>query len=178
MMLLDILWLVKSSMPMRKMPKANALPVDILIKDPRWSEAISDIEDLCADVISMACGNVEISTGGEVSIAFMNDADIRALNHHYRGKDKATNVLSFPAPGPALILGDIVMAYETTLNEAKTANKPLKDHMIHLLVHGFLHLLGYDHEIDAQAEIMEALEIKILGHLNIDNPYKINELDA
>ena len=112
---------------------------------------------------------------GELSIALMDDAAITALNKTYRGKDKATNVLSFPAIGAAQLLGDIALSYDTIAAEAKSAGKTFGHHTSHLLIHGFLHLQGYDHETDAQAREMEALEIKALASLGIDNPYEIRK---
>jgi probable rRNA maturation factor len=105
-----------------------------------------------------------------------DDAHIRVLNRQYRGKNKPTNVLSFPAPpakpksfGPQL--GDMVFAAETIVAEAKRDGITLADHLAHLVVHGFLHLLGYDHEIEQEAVAMEALETAILGRLGIADPY-------
>lgn len=109
----------------------------------------------------------------ELSLAFADDATVRDLNREYRGKDAATNVLSFeagdsPPEGP-ILLGDVVLARETCLREAEDG--ALADHLSHLAVHGVLHLLGHDHEDTADAEEMEALEIKILAEIGIDNPY-------
>ncbi len=115
--------------------------------------------------------------GTEISIVLTNDAHIRALNREWREKDKATNVLSFPAmpvrPGVALppLLGDIVLAAETIRREAGLEDKPFEHHLIHLMVHGFLHIVGYDHETDAEAEEMEAAERRILARLAIPDPY-------
>ena len=106
----------------------------------------------------------------ELSILFTDDAHIRRLNAAYRGKDKPTNVLSFPQAGGPL-LGDVILASETVAKEAVLAQKPLKDHIAHLVVHGFLHLLGYDHEADEEAEAMEALERAALKRLGIEDPY-------
>jgi probable rRNA maturation factor len=113
----------------------------------------------------------------EVAILLTDDQAIRALNRQWRGRDEPTNVLSFPhhpsgrhADGPN-ILGDIVVAYETTAREAASEGKPLLHHLTHLTVHGFLHLLGYDHESHAEAEAMENLERKILAQLGILDPY-------
>jgi probable rRNA maturation factor len=112
----------------------------------------------------------------EVSIVLADDTFIRDLNKNWRGKDKPTNVLSFPQdadPGHGPVtLGDIIMAYETIAQEATAQNKTFADHALHLAIHGLLHLLGYDHENDRQAEDMEALEILILGRLGIKNPYE------
>jgi probable rRNA maturation factor len=106
----------------------------------------------------------------ELSIVFTDDAGIRRLNKEFRGQDKATNVLSFPQRSAAL-LGDVVLAAETVRGEAALAGKPLKDHMAHLIIHGFLHLLGYGHEEDRQAETMEALERAALKRMGIADPY-------
>lgn len=113
----------------------------------------------------------------ELGVTFTDDSHIRALNAGWRGKDKATNVLSFPAfpetrsgPLPPL-LGDIVLAAETVASEAALEGKPLANHISHLVVHGLLHLTGYDHETEAEAEEMEALERRILARLAIPDPY-------
>jgi probable rRNA maturation factor len=112
----------------------------------------------------------------EVSVVFTNDARIRILNRQYRRKDKATNVLSFPGKpaekgrfGP--LLGDIVLARETMEKEAAAGHLTLEAHLTHLIVHGFLHLLGYDHEHDADAALMERLETVVLGDLGVADPY-------
>jgi probable rRNA maturation factor len=116
--------------------------------------------------------------GGELAIVLTDDSAIRALNRDWRGKDTATNVLSFPAPasppaegGHPRLLGDIVIAYETTAREAGAEARPFRHHLTHLAVHGFLHLLGHDHVADAEAEAMEALEIAVLARLDVPNPY-------
>jgi probable rRNA maturation factor len=134
---------------------------------------------LAADALEAAVAELELAVqdGAEVGILFTDDAHIRVLNGRWRGKDKATNVLSFPAtpvrPGVTLppILGDIVLAAETIRREAGLEEKPFEHHLIHLVVHGFLHILGYDHETDAEAEVMEAAERRILGRLAIPDPY-------
>jgi probable rRNA maturation factor len=111
----------------------------------------------------------------ELSVLLTDDAEIRALNAQWRQQDKPTNVLSFPAPSSGnmqpRLLGDIVIAYETTAREAETEHKPFEHHLSHLTVHGFLHLLGYDHELDDEAETMERLEREILARLDIADPY-------
>ncbi|MCA0199292.1 MAG: rRNA maturation RNase YbeY [Proteobacteria bacterium] len=113
----------------------------------------------------------------ELSVLLTGDAAIRKLNALYRGKDKATNVLSFPAgaDGPSdggVLLGDVVIAYGTVVKEAKEAGKSLKDHLSHMVVHGVLHLLGYDHDVSSDAKTMERLETKILAGLGIQDPYR------
>ncbi len=115
----------------------------------------------------------------ELSLLFADDDTVRALNVKWRGKDKPTNVLSFPSmalkPGDPLpaTLGDIVLAFETASLEARRENKPLDNHVSHLVLHGFLHLLGYDHEDESEAEQMEELERHILETLAIPDPYAV-----
>ena len=107
-----------------------------------------------------------------------DDAAIRRLNAAWRGLDEPTNVLSFPArrhPRGGRVLGDIVIAYETTAREALAESKPFRHHLSHLAVHGFLHLLGYDHATDDEAEAMERLERAILARLDVPDPYEQGE---
>lgn len=107
----------------------------------------------------------------EVSIVFADDREVQNLNKTFRHQDKPTNVLSFSSDEEEE-LGDIILAYETILQEAKDANISPLHHTLHLIVHGFLHLLGYDHEKEKEAKNMESLEIQILESLNISNPYE------
>ncbi|WP_411034626.1 rRNA maturation RNase YbeY [Shinella sp. BYT-45] len=113
----------------------------------------------------------------EVSLVFTNDAEIRGINAQWRNQDKPTNVLSFPAspltPGkmPGPMLGDIIFAQETLTREAADLGKSFDDHLTHLMVHGFLHLFGYDHMEDEEAEKMERLETRILAELGLSDPY-------
>ncbi|WP_300975133.1 rRNA maturation RNase YbeY [Sphingomonas sp. LHG3406-1] len=120
----------------------------------------------------------------ELSLVLTSDAEVQALNAEWRGKDKPTNVLSFPqaepseldeadSPGPELMLGDIVLAHETCAREAAEKALRLPDHAAHLVVHGTLHLLGYDHMEDDAAEDMEAREIRALARLGLANPYEV-----
>jgi len=148
----------------------------IQIKSPKWQAELRDVENLCK-VAAAAAWQVALEQSGnfEASIALADDGFIQELNREYRHQDKPTNVLSFPADGeePALPgevpnLGDIVIAFETTKQEAPDN---LPNHVSHLVVHGCLHLLGYDHEEENEAEEMEGLEIKILDGLGIENPY-------
>ena len=115
-----------------------------------------------------------------------DDEGIRTLNRNWRGIDKPTNVLSFPALQPAgprgpddapRMLGDIAIAYQTTRKEADAEHKPFEHHLSHLAIHGYLHLIGYDHENDADAEIMEGLETEILAQLGIPDPYAERDSD-
>jgi probable rRNA maturation factor len=115
--------------------------------------------------------------GAEIGVQLVDDAGVRALNARWRGFDKPTNVLSFPASpveklASAPMLGDIVVAYQTTRREADDERISLGDHFVHLIVHGFLHLVGFDHEDDAEAEMMEALETRVLEGLAIADPYR------
>jgi probable rRNA maturation factor len=116
-----------------------------------------------------------VPADAEVSLLFTNDARIRLLNRRFRHKDRATNVLSFPAARQASrfgpFLGDIVLAHETILDEAINQGLTLEDHLTHLIVHGFLHLLGFDHETDKDAGVMERLETAILVGIGVADPY-------
>ena len=120
----------------------------------------------------------------ELSLVLTSDEEVRALNAEWRGKDRPTNVLSFPqaephelaaadTDGPELLLGDIVLALGTCAREAEEKAIPLADHAAHLMVHGTLHLLGYDHGDDAEAEDMEARETRALARLGLHNPYEV-----
>lgn len=119
---------------------------------------------------------------GELSVLVDDDACLRDLNRQWRRIDKPTNVLSFPAPaassGERQILGDIAISYETAEREAAEEHKPFAHHLTHLAVHGFLHLLGYDHMSEPEAEEMEAVERRILSRLNVPDPYLMREASA
>ncbi len=143
------------------------LTVDIQFRDARWKTLLTsrDVREACN------AGFRTQDTGRrkkEITIVLANDAFVRKLNHEFRGKDKPTNVLSFPGEDH---LGDIILARQTILREAKEQGKTARDHAVHLIVHGMLHVQGYDHESRKDAEKMEALEIKILKKLGISNPY-------
>ena len=152
------------------------LSVDTSTECESWRGVLTDPEAFARDILSRVADGAE---DAEVSVLFADDAFVRDLNARWRGQDKPTNVLSFPsapekvpgprAPGPRS-LGDIVLAFETVAREAREAGKPFDHHAAHLLVHGFLHLLGYDHETDAEAAVMEAREARILETLDIPDP--------
>ena len=109
---------------------------------------------------------------GKLVVLLTNDEAVRALNSRFRGNDKPTNVLSFPAPAnPEHHLGDIALAFETCAREAAEQGKRLADHLQHLVAHGVLHLVGYDHQTDAEADAMEAVEREILSGLDVPDPY-------
>lgn len=153
--------------------------IDIAVQYADWQNALSDIDGLAERAVGQIVEQLDNPKLGELSIALVSDADIQALNRDYRHKDKPTNVLSFPAAfvsgGPTPLLGDIVLAFETVMREATEKAISAEHHVTHLLIHGFLHLQGYDHETEAEAAKMEALEIAALAALNIDNPYEIHD---
>jgi probable rRNA maturation factor len=159
--------------------RASPLQIDIQTQSPLW-----DAQPLAAQTVREALGAAAstLSTaGGEVSIVLTSDSAIRDLNRDWRGIDKPTNVLSFPASGQtaigdARLLGDIVIAYETLERECDDENRIFLHHLAHLSVHGFLHLIGYDHQTDVQAEEMEGLESKIMTRLNLPDPYFARDL--
>jgi probable rRNA maturation factor len=158
-----------------------ALPIsEVLVVADCW-QAEPDAEAVIHRAIASAAEFVDADVGDtELAVMLTDDAGIRTLNRNWRGIDKPTNVLSFPALQPTgasgpddapRMLGDIAIAYETTRKEADDEQKPFDHHLSHLAVHGFLHLIGYDHETDDEAEVMEALETEILAQLGIPDPY-------
>ncbi|MCY4310491.1 MAG: rRNA maturation RNase YbeY [Rhodospirillaceae bacterium] len=151
------------------------------LRPTRWSPADGALEDLCRraiDSATQALQPLDLS-GWEVGVTITDDMEIRALNRDHLGRDKATNVLSFPldgpnrgtSPSPGGLLGDIVLSDETLLREAARESRAPAEHLIHLVIHGMLHLMGYDHVASSDAVKMETLEIKILADLGIANPY-------
>lgn len=156
--------------------KTGPESANVQVGDPEWHTAIGDLPALCNEIFRAVSAVTEAPIG-EVGLLFCNDDAIRRLNATYRGKDKPTNVLSFPAgPGPAqpgqpTFLGDIAVARETVLAEASEQKKTVRDHTAHMIVHGLLHLLGHDHEEPREADVMENLERRILESLRIENPY-------
>jgi probable rRNA maturation factor len=158
--------------------RTPAPSIDIQRQSPLW-DAQPLAEQTVRDAIAAAVA-VLSTPDGEVSILLIDDSTVRKLNREWRGIDKPTNVLSFPASpvsGGAKILGDIVIAYETLARECDDEDRVFLHHLAHLTVHGFLHLVGYDHQTDAQAEEMEALESKIMTRLKMPDPYRGRDLD-
>ena len=175
--------------------EAGLLPENVVLDvagdDGDWTLAITDVMVRMQAAVTAVWRETpmarELSKRRQVEISMLltHDAQMRELNREYRGKNKPTNVLSFPGmdtdtlsvagydgPGlPSVALGDVVISLETAMAEAEDAGKALVDHVSHLTVHGLLHLLGYDHEDDEEAATMEALEVRILAHLHIDDPY-------
>jgi probable rRNA maturation factor len=152
--------------------QAAALSVDILIESPLWATE-PDCEAVLQRAVNAAAGEAS-SASSEIAIVLTDDSGIQALNRKWRGRDEPTNVLSFPAHPVSAAgrhLGDIALAFETLAREAKAQGKPFAHHLAHLAVHGYLHLLGYDHDTDREAEAMERFETRILRKLGIPDPY-------
>ncbi|MGB1034632.1 MAG: rRNA maturation RNase YbeY [Primorskyibacter sp.] len=159
------------------------MSVDTIIEDPRWDHV--GLTGLADRAVAATLAHRGLSDAGcELCLMACDDVRIAALNADFRGKPQPTNVLSWPsedraadrpggipAPPVDLELGDIALAYDTCLSEAQAADVAFADHVTHLIVHGTLHLLGYDHIKDADADVMERIEVEILGNLNISNPY-------
>jgi probable rRNA maturation factor len=155
---------------------AQGLTVDVLAESPQWDVEPDTEEIVRRAIVQAAAIEGSADPAAEVSVLLCDDAVIAALNARWRGRDEPTNVLSFPAPpagdpaAPAH-LGDIAIACETVIREAHDQDLPVAQHLAHLAVHGFLHLLGYDHVTDGEAEHMERLEREILASLGIPDPY-------
>ena len=151
--------------------------IDIEIEDEAWVAAAPQAQDLIQAAAAAALRQAEFD-GDAVTILLTDDDSVRDLNARFRGKDYATNVLSFPAPqNPEGHLGDIALAFDVCAREAAEQGKPLVHHLQHLVAHGVLHLLGYDHETDAEAEHMEGLERVILAGLGVPDPYAAEQGD-
>jgi probable rRNA maturation factor len=157
--------------------EVSTVQVSVQKAAPGWkavSGATAKVRRAARQAVAMA--GVAVMPGAEIAVLLADDARIREVNRQWRTKDKPTNVLSFPGAPPAKItqtpfLGDIILAFETMAAEAVAEDKPLEDHMMHLVVHGVLHLLGYDHMTPGEAERMEKLESSILASLDIPDPY-------
>ncbi len=170
-------------------PAMNPVGIAITVEDPSWTAALPEAEALVERMALAALAAALSDPNGcdlgdgpvEISVVLADDDTVRGLNRDWRGKDKPTNVLSFAtlddedAPvvaGAPLLLGDIILAFGVCRDEAEAMGKPLAEHFSHLVVHGVLHLLGYDHEEDeAEAEEMEGLETAILARFGIADPY-------
>lgn len=151
--------------------------IDIEIEDEAWVAAAPQAQHLVEAAAAAALRHAEFDVEA-VTILLTDDESVRDLNARFRGKDYATNVLSFPAPeNPEGHLGDIALAFGVCAREATEQGKPLGHHLQHLVAHGVLHLLGYDHETDAEAEHMEGLERVILAGLGVPDPYAAEQGD-
>jgi probable rRNA maturation factor len=168
----------------RAAPRTGTPPgpsLAIRVQARRWRE-VPGLRERVEDAIAagLAVAPLAPAAGAELSLLMTDDRRMRVVNRDWRGFDKPTNVLSFPAAPPdriarSPVLGDIVLAYETVVREAAEENKALGDHLSHLVIHGLLHLLGEDHETSAQAQRMESLEIAALARLGIADPYADTE---
>jgi probable rRNA maturation factor len=153
--------------------RPGAIKIDIVVESNRWRDT-GRTKAMLRRAVGEAAAALS-TPGAELAIVLTDDSAIRLLNREWRGIDKATNVLSFPtenASGKPPLIGDIVLAHETIGREARDESMPFAHHLAHLAVHGFLHLLGYDHQRDKDAEIMERLERRIMRRLAIPDPYR------
>ncbi len=157
------------------------MQIDITEFDDRWLQ-LGDLQKLSTRAVNaiIKAGALAFSDDTEVSLVFADDARVASLNETYRSRQGTTNVLSFPsgesAPDTEMpqVLGDVVFAFETVLRESSEQGKTFESHLCHLIVHGFLHLLGYDHLDEDGAREMEGLEISALAIIDIPNPYELN----
>jgi probable rRNA maturation factor len=170
------------------MPKSKLVDdIVIIIDKPCWNKTLTKWEDFIRPAVLETLSQAKWVHDAEINILLTDDAAIQELNKNFRGINKPTNVLAFPSLEPSeilslikkinvtesIVLGDVILAYETLMQEAIQQNKSFQDHLIHLVVHGVLHLLGFDHEKDENAAIMESLEIRILSKFDIRNPYEV-----
>ena len=157
----------------RKAGAVRAAPkIDIIIESDLWKQ--NDVKEIVKRAVAKAAAMLS-TPAAELAIVLTDDSAIRSLNRTWRGVDKATNVLSFPTTqvgGEPPLIGDIVLAFETIAGEARAQHKPFAHHVAHLAVHGFLHLVGYDHVDNAEAEAMEQVERDVLRQLAIPDPYR------
>lgn len=151
--------------------------IAVAVTCPRWSRTVPGLRRRVRAAALATLADQGGAGRQELAVLLADDAALRALNHRFRGLDKPTNVLSFPA-GEVGHLGDIAIAFETARREAEEQEKPLADHLAHLVVHGVLHLLGRDHERPDEAEAMEQAERRVLAGLGIADPYEGSELVA
>lgn len=177
------------------MGKSNSHSVDLIIECDWWNNISRAKSDVCVDILGYVCEyltkkgiypKVDFAGIGKplsFTLVLSNSDEVRRLNYEFRGMDKPTNVLSFAnvdgddfedmiADSDYIELGDIIMSAEVLQSEADIKKISPDDHFAHLLVHGILHLLGFDHQTDEDADVMESIEIAILAEMNIDNPYK------
>lgn len=155
------------------------IDITIILDSPRWADLLPHHEDIIRDVVNntlLAVGKT--AENAQLSVVLADDEFLQRYNKQYRGKDHATNVLAFPADNSIhfaddiVNYGDILIALSTVEWEATEQGKPFADHFKHMLVHGVLHLLGYDHQDEQEAQKMEGLEISILQSLGVHNPYE------
>lgn len=158
-------------MPLPGRADPAMISFDLIVEDDSWS-ALGDLDALCRKAFD-AAQSVASVDAGNIALLLADDGALHQLNRDFRGKDNPTDVLSFPSlPMDRPFLGDIAVAWGVSATDAEIQGKKLADHLVHLLIHGYLHLLGFDHETDEEASEMEALEIKALATLGIANPYQ------
>lgn len=151
--------------------KSAVIDLDLRVEDAEWTRALADLEAVCTAALN--AGAAQLGAQGEVSVLLTNDPEIQTLNRDWRGKDKPTDVLSFPAdPMDAPFLGDIAVSLGVCQRDAADRAIALGQHVSHLLIHGLLHLFGHDHKDDTEAAEMEALEIAALASLGWPDPYR------
>lgn len=176
---------------MSEEPPSRNISIAVVVEDPKWRDFLPDAEAIAsraaraaldftrAHPLAAAAGG---PAGAELALVLADDRQVRALNHRFRGIDKATNVLSFAGLDDAdlpdgdtqpYLLGDVVLARETIGREAQAQGKSPADHLTHLVVHGLLHLFGFDHQEEADAAAMEGLEVRVLAQLGVPDPYAI-----
>lgn len=153
-----------------------SLEIDIVVAASEWN-SVDDLEGLTNRCIAVSLGNclLALAPECEISVTYCDDAAITQLNAKWRGKNAPTNVLSFPTPGlleEKQLLGDIIIAYQTVTREAREFGRPIMNYIGHMLIHGVLHLVGYDHETDVEAETMENLERLIALKMDLGDPYE------
>lgn len=180
----------RSMNPTEPEPGSGSIDIEVIAESSQWTAALPGAERFCERAAAAAFGAVQPNTkGAEASVVLSDDARVRQLNRTYRGRDEPTDVLSFPiadeggtpvspTPNQPILLGDIVIAFETSAAAAAAWAKPLSDHLSHLVVHGMLHLCGYDHLAEAEAREMERLETRVLAGLGVPDPYLAGELSS
>ena len=154
----------------------------MVVRSPRWRRRPT-AETIVKSAV-LAAAKAVSTKRAELAIVLSDDSAVRTLNRQWRGKNAPTNVLSFPSPAPGKgraaspYIGDVVIAYQTTAREAVAEKKLFDHHLAHLAVHGFLHLVGYDHDNDRDAEAMERLERRILARMGVADPYAERDAEA
>lgn len=154
----------------------SAVTVDVRIADAAW-ETTEDLPGLAQRAVAIAAGFLDIPIDGEVAILLTDDGEMQRLNRDWRGKDKPTDVLSFPADGhDPRTLGDLALGHGVCARDAAALAIAFESHVSHLIIHGFFHLFGHDHEEDEDARIMESLEVAALARLGLHDPYSLGTL--
>lgn len=155
------------------------IEIDVVVQAGNWPDGSVEIASGAAQIAWTVKEGVGQGRLGDLSIVLADDQMVQQLNKEWRGFDKPTNVLSFPAddfdiPSAPRMLGDVILALQTVGQEAKGQNKEFNHHLTHLVIHGVLHLLGFDHIEEDDAQVMEALEVKLLASMDIPNPYDVD----